>query len=40
MKITGIIWLEEIIEKLERKHSVEQQEVREVLANSPQFRFL
>lgn len=40
MKITGIIWLEEIIEKLARKHGVEQQEVREVLSNSAQFRFI
>jgi uncharacterized DUF497 family protein len=40
MKITGIIWLEEIVEKLAYKHSLEQQEVREVLANSPQIRFI
>jgi uncharacterized DUF497 family protein len=40
MKITGIIWLEEIVEKLAYKHRVEQQEVREVLANSPQFCFI
>ena len=40
MKITGIIWLEEIVEKLARKHGVEQQEVREVLSSSPEFRFI
>ena len=40
MKITGIIWLEEIVEKLARKHAVEQSEVAEVLANSPRFRFI
>lgn len=40
MKITGIIWLEEIVEKLARKHAVEQAEVREVLSNSPRFRFI
>jgi uncharacterized DUF497 family protein len=40
MKIRGLIWLEEIIEKLERKHSVSQDEVREVFANSPHFRFV
>lgn len=34
MKITGIIWLEEIFKKLAPKHRVEQQEVREVLARS------
>ena len=40
MKITGLIWLEEIVEKLARKHRVQQDEVRELLANSPQFRFI
>lgn len=40
MRIAGIIWLEEIIEKLEQKHGVKQEDVRQVLANSPRFRFL
>ena len=40
MRIAGIIWLEEIVEKLEQKHAVKQQEVRQVLANSPRFRFV
>lgn len=40
MKIEHIIWLEEIIEKLDRKHSVQQDEVREVLDNKPHFRFV
>lgn len=40
MKISGIIWIEEIIEKLERKHNVQQGEVRQVLRNDPQFRFV
>lgn len=40
MRIAGIIWLEEIIEKLQQKHAVKQEEVRQVLANSPRFRFL
>lgn len=39
MKIRGLIWLGEIIEKLAQKHSVQQQEVREVFANIPRFRF-
>jgi len=37
-KIEGLIWLEEIIEKLLRKHRVIQTEVKEVLRNSPHFR--
>ena len=40
MKIEGLIWLDEIIEKLLRKHNVYQNEVREVLANQPYFRFV
>jgi uncharacterized protein len=39
-KIEGLIWLEEIIEKLLRKHRVIQTEVKEVLRNSPHFRFV
>ena len=40
MKIKGIIWLDEILEKLIRKHNVQQREVREVLNNKPRFRFV
>ena len=40
MKITDFIWYDEIVEKLEQKHNVRQQEVREVFANRPQFRFV
>lgn len=40
MKIHGIIWLEEIVEKLEQKHSVLQDEVVEVFDNGPLYRFV
>ncbi|MDI6794901.1 MAG: BrnT family toxin [bacterium] len=40
MRIVGFIWLEDIIEKLAQKHSVQQQEVREVFTNLPQFQFI
>lgn len=40
MKIAGIIWLEEIVEKLEQKHAIRQEEVRQVLAKLPRFRFV
>lgn len=40
MKITGIIWLEDIVEKLAWKHNVHQHEVIEVLRNEPLFRFI
>ncbi len=40
MKIHGIIWLEDIVEKLEWKHHVQQHEVIEVLQLSPAFRLV
>ncbi|HHT9145401.1 MAG TPA: BrnT family toxin [Candidatus Wunengus sp. YC61] len=40
MKIKGLIWFDDIIEKLIKKHHVHQIEVREVLANKPHFRFV
>jgi uncharacterized DUF497 family protein len=40
LKISGIIWLPEIVEKISRKHRVKQDEVREVLTSSSHFRFV
>ncbi len=40
MKIKGLIWLDDIVEKLARKHNVHQSEVRDVLSNKPHFRFV
>jgi len=40
MTIRGLIWLEEVIEKLASKHRVEQYEVRSVLLGRPRFRFV
>ena len=40
MRINGIIWLRDVIDKLAFKHSVEQEEVEEVFDNRPRFRFL
>jgi len=40
LKIKGIIWLEDIVEKLERKHGVRQSDVIKVLENKPKFRFV
>jgi len=40
LKLSGIIWLEEIVEKIARKHHVSQEEIREVLRNSSYFRFV
>ncbi len=40
MKIKRLIWLDDIIEKLVRKHNVSQDEVRDILAYRPYFRFI
>ena len=40
MRIEGIIWFDEIIEKLEWKHNVQPREVTEVLASTDKFRFV
>ena len=40
MKIEGLIWLEDVVEKLLVKHQVSQSEVEEVFSNSPKFRFV
>ncbi len=40
MKISRFIWLEEIVQKLIWKHSVETEEVREIFNNNPRFRFV
>ena len=40
MKIKGIIWLDEILEKLVRKHNVHQHEVKEIFNSKPHFRFV
>jgi uncharacterized protein len=40
MKIAGVIWLREIVDKLAFKHHVEPYEVEEVLNNKPKIRFV
>lgn len=39
MKIDGIIWLREIVDKLAWKHGVDPDEVEDVLDNQPKIRF-
>jgi uncharacterized DUF497 family protein len=38
MKIVGLVWLEEIVEKLEVKHGVTPEEVEQALLNRPRIR--
>ena len=38
MKITGFVWLEEVVDKLQRKHGVEPEEVEEALAQRARIR--
>lgn len=40
MKITGFVWLEDIVQKLIWKHSVDTSEVREIFLNQPRIRFV
>jgi len=40
LKRREIIWLEDIVEKLEKKHRFRENEVIEVLENKPKFRFV
>ena len=40
MKLRGIIWLREIVDKLVFKHHVETQEAEQVLGNKPKIRFV
>ena len=40
MQIDGIIWLEDVVDKLISKHNVETYEVEEVFANDPKLRFV
>lgn len=40
MKISGLIWLAEIVDKLDWKHQVQQEEVREVFRRQPTYHFV
>lgn len=40
MNINGFIWLPEILEKLDVKHHVSQDEAEEVFFNRPRYRFI
>ncbi len=40
MRIEGVIWLREVVEKLATKHRVRTHELEEVLENEPKFRFM
>jgi uncharacterized DUF497 family protein len=40
MRIEGLLWLPDIIEKLATKHGVSEEEVEEVLLGDPRFRFV
>lgn len=39
MKLKGIIWLREIVDKIAFKHGVSIHEVEEALGNEPRIRF-
>jgi uncharacterized DUF497 family protein len=38
MKIRGLIWLEEVVEKIETKHGVYKEEVQDVISRRPKIK--
>jgi len=40
VNITGIVWLQKIVDKIERKHNLRKDEVEQTFINNPQYRFL
>lgn len=40
MKIEDVIWLRDVVDKLSSQHQVETDEVEEVFADRPKFRFV
>lgn len=40
MRIEGIIWLRQVVDKLALKHQVEPEEVEQTLTNKPKIRFV
>ena len=40
MKVTGIIWLRDVVDKLLWKHNVTTDEVEETFSGSPRYRFI
>ncbi len=38
MKISGFIWLDDVIEKIETKHHLDMDEVEEVFDNKPKYK--
>lgn len=40
MRITGFVWLEQYVEKLERKHDVTPEEVEAMFFAKPAYRFV
>lgn len=40
MKITGLLWLEDLVDKIAQKHAVKQSEIRELFDNRPLLRFV
>jgi len=40
MKVTGIIWLRSVVDKLQWKHNVTTDAVEEIFNRSPRYRFI
>jgi uncharacterized protein len=40
MKVTGVIWLRNVVDKLAWKHAVTTDEVEEIFGHTPRYRFI
>jgi len=40
VRIEGIVWLQDVVDKIASKHQVETYEVEQVLSGRPKFRFV
>ncbi len=40
MRIEGVLWLRDVVDKIISKHSVEPSEVEEIFDNEPKIRFI
>ncbi len=40
MKITGIIWLDSVVDKIDHKHAVSREEVCQIIRGRAMFRFV
>ena len=40
LKITGIMWVDDVVDKLEQKHDIQPREAHQIFGNHPLFRYV